>query len=296
MYVLAHLSDPHLGPLPRATAIELSGKRAFGFLNWHRGRKAMHRTDVLDILLHDLKAQTPAHIAVTGDLVNLALPAEFLPARKWLNRVGSPEHVSFVPGNHDLYVRTAMHEPQSHWGDYMKGDQPGETAFPYLRHRGPLALIGLSTAIPTPPLMATGALGSAQLARLEGLLTALSAENVFRVVLLHHPPVGSRGDRFKRLIDSAALRALLKKHGAELVLHGHDHVHSVKFIDGPQGPIPAVGVPSASALGHEGDPAAYHLFEIEGCKGAWCCEAVTRGFRRGQTTIGEIARRALLGA
>lgn len=296
MFVLAHLSDPHLGPLPRASAGELSGKRAFGFLNWHRRRKTMHRTDVLDILVHDLKSQSPAHIAVTGDLVNLALPAEFVPARNWLNRVGSPDHVSFVPGNHDLYVRTAMHDPQNHWGEYMRGDEPCETTFPYLRRRGPLALIGLSTAIPTPPLMATGALGSAQLVRLDALLATLSHENVFRVVMLHHPPVGARGDRFKRLMDSAALRALLQKHGAELVLHGHDHVHSVKFIDGPAGTIPAVGVPSASALGHEGDPAAYHLFEIEGQKGAWRCEAVTRGFRHGQTTIGEIARRVLVGA
>ncbi len=296
MFVLAHLSDPHLGPLPPATAIELSGKRALGYINWHRRRKIIHRTEILDLLLHDLKQHEPSHIAVTGDLVNLALPAEFVPARAWLNRVGTPEHVTFVPGNHDLYVRTAMHHPQTHWGEYMLADDGvAGQHFPFLRRRGAVALVGLSSAVPTAPLMATGKLGAEQLARLDALLAKLGEDDVFRVVLVHHPPVGHAGDRFKCLVDAGALRAVLKKRGAELVLHGHDHVHSVKYVDGPSAPVPIVGVPSASALGRSGDPAAYHLFRIDGGKGAWQCEAITRGFRRGQDSVGEIARRMLTG-
>ena len=81
---------------------------------------------------------------------------------------------------------------------------------------------------------------------------------------------------------------------AELLLHGHDHVHSVVFLDGPAGRIPAIGVPSASAMGGEGDPAAYHLYRIEDGNSGWRCEAVTRGFRRGRDSIGEIARRMLI--
>ena len=38
-------------------------------------------------------------------------------------------------------------------------------AFPYLRRRGPLALIGLTTAVPTSLLMSTGQLGAAQIAK-----------------------------------------------------------------------------------------------------------------------------------
>ncbi len=38
MFVLAHLSDPHLGPLPRARMRELASKRMLGFVNWRRGR------------------------------------------------------------------------------------------------------------------------------------------------------------------------------------------------------------------------------------------------------------------
>ena len=80
MFRLAHLSDPHLGPMPPARLTELLGKRAIGYANWKRRRHMIHRRDVLAQLVADLHAQNPDHIAVTGDLVNLALEAEFKPA------------------------------------------------------------------------------------------------------------------------------------------------------------------------------------------------------------------------
>ena len=247
-FTLAHLSDPHLPPLPAARLRDLAGKRAFGYLNWTRNRHKFHTRDVLDALVTDIQAQGPDHIAITGDLVNLALEAEFTPARTWLQSVGAPDRVTVVPGNHDAYVRATQHRFAEAWGDYLVGDEtPHRGApFPSLRRRGPLALIGLSSAVPTPPLMATGRLGRGQLEALERMLVTLSAEQAFRVLLVHHP---LRSDsRIKRLTDSRPLLALLKRHGVELVLHGHDHIHSTIWIDGPQGKIPAVGVPSASAL------------------------------------------------
>ena len=70
--------------------------------------------------------------------------------------------------------------------------------------------------------------------------------------------------RNKRLTDADALLALLKRHGVELILHGHDHIHSTMWFEGPNGQIPAIGVPSASALAHGHYPAAaYNLFSIE---------------------------------
>jgi 3',5'-cyclic AMP phosphodiesterase CpdA len=292
MYVLAHLTDPHLGPLPRPTALELAGKRAFGFLNWHRRRKTVHRTDVLDAIVRDLKAQHPDHVALTGDLVNLALPAEFGPARHFVEKLGAPDFVTLVPGNHDLYVRRTIMRSQQHWGDYMRGD--AHETFPFLRRRGPLAIIGLSSAIPTAPLMATGALGPEQLNRLSDLLARLKHEELFRVVLIHHPPSRQRGDRFKRLVDSGVFRDLLKLHGADMVLHGHDHVHSVAYLDGSAHPIPVVGVPSASAATGEGDLAAYNLYRIQRATKGWRCEAITRGLRHGREGINEMTRRMLL--
>jgi 3',5'-cyclic AMP phosphodiesterase CpdA len=277
-FTLAHLSDPHLPPLPASRLADLAGKRALGYLNWTRNRHKYHRRDVLDALVSDMQAQVPDQIAVTGDLVNLALEAEFPPSRAWLESVGTPDRVTVIPGNHDAYVRATQDRFTQAWKDYLRGDDSpdGGATFPSLRRRGPLALIGTSSAVPTPPFMATGWLGRRQLDALEQMLASLATEEAFRVLLIHHPLRSN--SRIKRLTDSAALLAVLKRHGVELILHGHDHVHSTIWIDGPRGKTPVVGVPSASAVAHGRFPAAaYNLFSVERDGAAWRCQQTVRG-------------------
>jgi len=292
-FKLAHLSDPHLPPLPKARLSELAGKRALGYLNWTRNRRKYYRREVLDALVSDMQAQAPDHIAVTGDLVNLGLEAEFAPARQWLGSVGEPHLVTAIPGNHDAYVRRTQHRFVEAFGEYLRGDEASaNSAFPFVRRRGPIALIGLSSAVPTAPLMATGTLGRTQIEALEQILTALSTEQAFRVLLVHHP---LRSDsRPKRLTDSAKLLALLKKHGVELILHGHDHIHSTMWFEGPDGKIPSIGVPAASALARGRHPAAaYNLYTIERDGNAWRCEQVSRGIDS-DLRIREIGRTRLI--
>ena len=66
--------------------------------------------------------------------------------------------------------------------------------------------------------------------------------------------------------------------GAELVIHGHDHVRSLAWIDGPCGRVPVIGVPSASAaFGTDHDAAGYNLYRIGGRPGDWTCEVARRG-------------------
>lgn len=282
-FTLAHLSDPHLAPLTAPRLRELANKRVLGYLNWSRNRHKFHRRDVVDALVADIRAQAPDHIAITGDLVNLALPAEFAPARAWLESVGTPEDVTLVPGNHDAYVSVSRHLFGMEWKDYLRGDTAasgGAVTFPYLRRRGPLALVSLSSAVPTQPLMATGTLGRNQLDALDKILSKLSAEPVFRVLLIHHPLRSE--SHAKRLTDSGELLAILKQYGVELVLHGHDHIHSTMWFDGPRGRIPAIGVPSASAIAHRHYPAAaYNLFSIAREGDIWHCEQKVRGFGDG---------------
>jgi 3',5'-cyclic AMP phosphodiesterase CpdA len=186
-YTLAHLSDPHLPPLPAPRLSELAGKRALGYLNWTRNRHRYHRRDVLDTLVSDLQAQVPDHIALTGDLVNLALEAEFAPSLAWLQSVGPPDRVTAIPGNHDAYVRATRYRFKESWNSYLRGDEAAQVTFPFVRQRGPLALIGLSTALPTPLLMATGTLGQTQIEGLERVLSGLAGDDAFRVLLVHHP-------------------------------------------------------------------------------------------------------------
>jgi 3',5'-cyclic AMP phosphodiesterase CpdA len=289
MFVLAHISDLHMALKPRLT--QLVSKRGFGFINWHRKRKHIHRREILDEITRDLKAQTTDHIAVTGDLVNLSLPIEYELAAEWLETIGSPRSVTVIPGNHDVYVRQVTQAPAQYWGDYMTGDD-GVQRLPFLRRRNGVALIALSSGVATGPFMATGRLGEAQLSRLADMLE--HSRDAFRIVLIHHPPMSPPRRHFRRLIDAPDLRSVLAEKGAELLLHGHDHQRALIWLKGPSKDIPAIGVPSASATAPHGDEdgAGYHLFNIDGGGGNWRCDMIARQ-RHADGTIGETERRTI---
>jgi 3',5'-cyclic AMP phosphodiesterase CpdA len=276
MFVLAHLSDPHLPPLPEARPHELIGKRVTGWLNWHHRRRFHHSAAVAEAVAADVTAVAPDHIAVTGDLGIIALPGEFSQGRRYLERLGTPDRVTVVPGNHDAYVRAGIDSFLSAWREYLTGDEPVSPAFPFLRRRGPVAMIGLSTAVPSPVLFATGRLGAQQLARFETLLIELGAQQCFRIVLIHHPPAGERS-WLRILEDAAAFRAIIARHGAELILSGHDHISAVQEIPGPSGPIVVAQAPSASTPFADSEGSGgYNLYRIEGRPGDWSCELEAR--------------------
>ena len=53
------------------------------------------------------------------------------------------------------------------------------------------------------------------------------------------------------------------------------------WLEGPRGEIPAIGVPSASAIAHRHYPAAaFNMFSIERADGAWRVEQTVRGIDR----------------
>ncbi len=273
---LAHLSDPHIPPLPPVRVLQLANKRITGYLNWRLRRGVWHRRDVLDALVRDLRAQEPDHVALTGDLANLALDHEFEQGRDLLGHLGTPENVTVIPGNHDNYVRGAEIKYMTAWNRYFEPDIRGDYAFPFMRRRGRVAIIGLSTAVPTLPFFATGKLGQAQIRRLASMLVSAEEENLFRIVLIHHPPAGHRS-WLRRLNDAREFRRTIKDYGAELILSGHDHVAAINTIKGPAGVVPVVQVTSASAPHddkHGG--AAFNLYEIGGEPGAWTCDVKTR--------------------
>jgi 3',5'-cyclic AMP phosphodiesterase CpdA len=260
--LLAHLSDAHIGPIPRPKLRELLGKRATGYANWLHKRQRLHDMSLLARLVDDLLAQKPDHIAMTGDVVNIGLPAEIAAARDWLALLGPPSEVSFSPGNHDAYVPGAMPLLEEAFAPWTTGDD-GHSGFPYLRRRSGVALIGLSSGVPTAPFIASGRLGEEQCARLESVLEATGREGLARVVIVHHPPYRGGARPLRGLEDAESFEAAIARQGAELVLHGHNHAQSLRFLPGPGSEAPVVGVASASARrGMHYPGAAYHLYEI----------------------------------
>ncbi|MTI43583.1 3',5'-cyclic AMP phosphodiesterase CpdA [Roseibium hamelinense] len=300
MLKLAHLSDPHLGPLPDPKLIQLFSKRVIGYLNWRRNRAKAMSGSYLDRLVSDLKSQNPDHIAITGDLVNIALPLEISGARQWLEEVGIPEHVSVVPGNHDAYVPGAIKKAIRSWLPYMRGDEESpegasdEATFPYVRIREHVAIVGVSTARASAPWFATGRLGSAQSRRLATTLEELGQRGLLRVVLIHHPPFRKATRWHKRLSDASRLRAAVKRAGAELILHGHTHIDSRATIEGPDGPVPVIGVPSAtSAPGGKNPAARYNVFELTKHGDSFSCVMSEHGFEPNGENVVKLSERRL---
>lgn len=302
--LLAHLSDVHLAPLPRVPLGQLNLKRALGAANWYRHRRHVHDRDVLDAIITDMRAQNPGHIAVTGDLVNLGLPGEHAAALRWLEALGPPDRVTVVPGNHDAYVRLRRDSGHHRWQAYMQGDgapdessDAGATVFPFVRRRGPIALIGLGSGVPTRPFESAGHLGATQIAALRQRLVHAEQDGLARVVLIHHPPHRYAQEWRTGLKDAGPLEDALRYGGAEMVLHGHFHRAQQRWVDGAASRVPILGVPSASAaLRHKGaDLAGYSLYSITKVTGGQPrIEMVRRGFAEVGGKILELERTKLI--
>ncbi|HVP27653.1 MAG TPA: metallophosphoesterase [Myxococcota bacterium] len=284
-YRLAQLTDLHTTP-PRLRPSEWTPKRALGLLSWHLKRRDEHRPEILAAAVADLRHEAADHVAITGDLTNLGSAREIETALGWLGALGGPAEVSLVPGNHDAYARSSEGPAGwRRWQAYMASDAGRGGAFPSVRLRGPLALVGVCSVHPSPILQATGTVGQVQCAALEATLAALGREGWCRVVLIHHPPVAADPRARRRLRDAEAVRRAIERGGAELVLHGHTHREHFATLSGVGGPVPVVGARSSSARGRKpGRAAQYHLYRFErreGARARWRITLDVRAFDGG---------------
>lgn len=276
-FTLAHISDLHLSPLPFLAPRHWNLKRGLGYLNWQRKRRRVHRAEVAAQMVADIRAAAPDHVAVTGDLVNLALPSEFTTALRWLEGLGAPDDVSLVPGNHDIYASKAAADGVGLWADYMLGDDAAgrgaaylfangsiDDDFPFVRQRGAVAYVGVNSAEPTPPFVAAGFVPEPALERLGAVLDQLGREGMFRCVLIHHPPLPGLAPPRRALRNADAVARTLARHGAELVLHGHNHRNVTVWGGRDGGRFPVVGISSGSAARKLGEEplARYNLIRV----------------------------------
>jgi 3',5'-cyclic AMP phosphodiesterase CpdA len=275
----AHLSDLHLPHEPRLRLREHFSKRQLSVWSWRR-RRLLQIPGVLRALHAEMSAHRPDRILVTGDLINFSLPAEFSAAARWLETLPAP--VSLVPGNHDALVPVSQAEG---WGHLARWSTAGE--WPYVHRHGGVSFIGLKSALPTAPLLASGRLGVEQCRRLAQVLGGEREAGQLRIVLLHHPPVDGVVNLRKELVDRRELRAVLREQGAELVLHGHARNARLDALQGPTGPIACLCVPSSSALPNPHDEAArWHLLELPASGAGWV-KVLVRQWSVAAGTLGE---------
>lgn len=282
--MLAHVSDPHVGPVGNVGEAAVHGargltlKQRLALSNWHRRRRHLLRAEIAAATAADIIAAAPDHIAVTGDLANAGLPAEFDGAAAWLEaldpgfRDAETAKLSIIPGNHDAMACGTWEVGAARLGLEKQ-------SYPWCRRLGPIALIGLSSAVPTLPLLATGRLGAEQIDTAAKLLATAGAEGLCRVVLVHHPP-GETTLWRRALTDREAFGRMLSEVGAELVLYGHNHRSEETRIGAAQ--ILALGAPSASAVpGPRLEPAGWFGIEISGQPGAWEANVTLRRLSQG---------------
>src|SRR3569623_1633945 len=269
MFRLAHVTDPHFRSFEGTQLGDFLNKRAVGALNIVVNRRRKHMMELLEARGEDLRAQRPDHVALTGDLSNVAIEGEWRQALRWIDATGTgPEAMTVIPGNHDAYVADVVEARafETLFAAYQSSDlsPPASTSYPFVRFRGPLALVAINSCVPTGDLGAWGRIGEAQRGRIEALLRSPTLSGKTRVVLLHHPPVRLKGGEERNLKDRDAFAAVLSRAGADLVLHGHDHRDETATLPGPEGrAIPIIGAGSASYAGKPETRSRYNIYEFD---------------------------------
>jgi len=253
------------------------------------------------VMLDDIHAQNIDHIALSGDLTNIGMPAEHRQSLAWLKLAGTPEKVSAIPGNHDIYCRLWFDQGTKRWAEYMSSTEntnSGENIpvepFPFVRRWGDIALIGVNSAIPTRTGSAIGFVGDTQRKRLECVLKTLGAHNVCRIVMIHHPPLPEQAPSSRALRDADALEDLLMNAGAELVIHGHNHKNMLEYRAWNGHAMPVVGVPSFSAASDTSEPAAYNIYTFTPAGSRYSVDLTQRRISDDHEAVYEVRHERLL--
>ncbi len=287
-FCFTHLTDPHLSSLVHVQCNQLFNKRLLGYLSWKTRRQHDHLPSILAALVSDMQTIKPDHVVISGDLTHIGTANEFDQVAEWLPSIGTAEQVTLIPGNHETYVKSAWQETFAKWHDYLVADEakPGSQTveFPTLRVRNPVAFIGLNSAYPSAPFLATGKLGNQQLDKLAQVLEKTKQQGLFRVVIVHHPPVPKICKWRKRLIDASKLEQVLQQYGAELVLFGHTHNTEYRELKTISGKTPLISLSSASSNSDEKlRRASYAVFRVnKDQSGEWQLSKKIRQYRQEQ--------------
>ncbi len=221
-FLVAHLSDPHIGA------------------DWIGSRDPAEGLAAAVAAVRAMRP-APAAVLVSGDLTDNARDEEYERVRELLAPLDAPVHV--LPGNHDDRATLRRHF-----------DVPGSGAEPvqYAIDLGPLRLVVLDT---THPGKDPGGLDGGRLDWLEAALAEAPAQTT--LVVMHHPPLLTGIPAWDGVslaaADRAALEAIVARHPqVRRLVGGHVHRAMTSELAGR----PVMAVPStyvAGLLDFEGD-------------------------------------------
>jgi 3',5'-cyclic AMP phosphodiesterase CpdA len=264
---LAHFSDIHLtAPANAIPWRDLFSKRLLGWLNLRllgRGRTLIDAEEVTRACVEDILHERPDHVLFTGDATGLSLPVEFEAAQRVLAPLVASGQVTGIPGNHDVYVRSAVKRGlyERHLGAWEESDLPD--APPLVRFLGQaLALVVVKDSRVRRFYDSSGEVGAEQLERLERVLSLAEVRRRRRILALHYGPLRTDGrpdGLLHRLRDIDALLDVARRGEVDVLVHGHLHRRSVF----PAGGALPVATANPGSLTLSTLDRAYHVYHVE---------------------------------
>jgi len=150
----------------------------------------------MDALLDHFAKEHPDHVAITGDLTNVAHGDEFRLAQTFVHKLESivgKNGVTVIPGNHDadawFSAVTGTVPPEKKLANYLKHFEEYHQKdhghyFPTARVVGDVYLLGLDSTGSN--FIVPGSVTPDQLDRAGDMLESSTARNCYKVLLLHH--------------------------------------------------------------------------------------------------------------
>lgn len=267
---IGHISDIHWLDTTGAQFSDFLNKRISGGINLLAGRARIHTKAATVSALQTLKKLGCERLIISGDLTNLALPAEFQAVKHTLNQVFADEEMIIVPGNHDFY--TGESAQAKRFEQFIYPSPPGnlplefdwDRQWPFVKIFRDVAFIGLNSAQPRPWFVAAGRLGKQQLEDLRSVLELPEVASRFKIVVLHHHlfrVLKTPGETLRHLDDRKELLKICLDARVNLITHGHNHDYTLKRVEDLV--IAEAGSCSVSTFKKENRAGKFNLYTVE---------------------------------
>jgi 3',5'-cyclic AMP phosphodiesterase CpdA len=258
---IAHLSDVHMLEA-RPGRSRAGWSMRHHFLSFGRPLDVAGRRRKLGNSLSAARRAGASHVVISGDLTETGLPGEYEALAEALHDCEfSPDRITLVPGNHDLY------ESPDAWRKAVDGPLAAFAETSACGHhqvieRAGAYILPLDVAFHQAVTRSAGLIGEDTLAVLAARASDPALADRPLVVVQHHPPFVRKTSGLHwldGLVGAARLMTLLEGFRHVFVLHGHLHTAVNRVLGGG-----AARILGATAVVEDRDEPRIRLYDVRG--------------------------------